>query len=80
MARPERVTTVIDGDTFRTKSRKNSVRLANVDAPEFGAKRSGGSNQALEKTSKRKNGNGSNSCQGPLWQNNSQSKVGWKIC
>ena len=34
MARRERVTRVIDGDTFQTASRKKSVRLANVDAPE----------------------------------------------
>ncbi len=36
--RKETVTKVIDGDTFRTSSRKNSVRLANVDAPEKGTK------------------------------------------
>jgi endonuclease YncB( thermonuclease family) len=36
MARKEHVTKVIDGDTFRTSSRKNSVRLANVNAPEKG--------------------------------------------
>lgn len=36
MARRERVTRVIDGDTFQTTSRKKSVRLANVDAPEKG--------------------------------------------
>ena len=34
MARKERVTRVIDGDTFETTSRKHPVRLANVDAPE----------------------------------------------
>jgi len=34
MARKERVTRVIDGDSFKTRSRKNSVRLANVNAPE----------------------------------------------
>ena len=34
----ETVTRVIDGDTFLTKSRKKSVRLANVDAPEKGAR------------------------------------------
>ena len=34
MARKEKVTKVIDGDTFTTSSRKNPVRLANVDAPE----------------------------------------------
>ncbi len=30
MARREKVTKVIDGDTFKTASRKNPVRLANV--------------------------------------------------
>ncbi len=34
MPRRERVTKVIDGDTFMTASRKNPVRLANVDTPE----------------------------------------------
>ena len=32
--RRERVTRVIDGDTFETASRTHPVRLANVDAPE----------------------------------------------
>ena len=32
----ERVTRVIDGDTFMTDKRKRAVRLANVDAPEKG--------------------------------------------
>lgn len=36
MAREEKVTRVIDGDTFMTGSRKRPVRLANVDAPERG--------------------------------------------
>jgi endonuclease YncB( thermonuclease family) len=36
MGRKERVTRVIDGDTFATASRKNPVRLANVDTPEKG--------------------------------------------
>ena len=36
MARKERVTRVIDGDTFKTANRKNPVRLANVNAPEKG--------------------------------------------
>lgn len=36
MPRRERVTEVIDGDTFRTASRpKRSVRLADVKAPEL---------------------------------------------
>jgi len=38
MARKERVTRVIDGDTFKTASRKHPVRLANVDAPERGSR------------------------------------------
>ncbi len=36
--RKETVTRVIDGDTFRTKTRKRSIRLANVNAPEKGTK------------------------------------------
>lgn len=36
MARKEKVTKIIDGDTFETASCKNPVRLANVDAPEKG--------------------------------------------
>lgn len=36
--RKETVTKVIDGDTFRTKSRIKPVRLANVDAPERGTR------------------------------------------
>ena len=36
MARKERVSKVIDGDTFKTKSRKNSVRIARVYAPDKG--------------------------------------------
>jgi len=36
MARREKVTKVIDGDTFETARRKNPVRLANVNAPEKG--------------------------------------------
>jgi len=36
--RKETVTRVIDGDTFRTSSRKHSVRLANINAPEKGRK------------------------------------------
>ena len=34
MARKEKVTKVIDGDTFLTDRRKNPVRLARVDTPE----------------------------------------------
>ena len=36
MARKERVTRVIDGDTFETASRKHPVRLANVNAQRKG--------------------------------------------
>lgn len=32
--RKEKVTKVIDGDTFETNRRKHPVRLANVDTPE----------------------------------------------
>jgi len=47
--RKETVTRVIDGDTFLTKSRKRSVRLADVDAPERGRKGSSKATQALKK-------------------------------
>ena len=36
MPRKEKVTRVIDGDTFRTASRKNPIRLASFNAPEKG--------------------------------------------
>ena len=36
MARKEKVTKVVDGDTFFTASRKRPVRLAKVDTPEKG--------------------------------------------
>lgn len=36
MARKEKVTKVIDGDTFETSSRKHPIRLAGVDTPEKG--------------------------------------------
>ena len=48
MARKETVTRVIDGDTFETASRKKSVRLANVDAPEKGQPGAVASKQKLE--------------------------------
>lgn len=38
MPRKEKVTRVIDGDTFETNRRKNSIRLAGYDAPEKGKK------------------------------------------
>jgi endonuclease YncB( thermonuclease family) len=47
MARREKVTKVIDGDTFETASRTNPVRLANVDAPEKGQPGAGKATQAL---------------------------------
>ena len=34
MVRKEKVTKIIDGDTFLTDKRKNPVRLSDVDAPE----------------------------------------------
>jgi len=34
--RKEKVTNIIDGDTFETANRKKPVRLANVDTPEKG--------------------------------------------
>lgn len=45
--RKETVTRVIDGDTFCTKSRKSSVRLANVNAPEKGTKAGTTASKAL---------------------------------
>jgi len=48
MPRKERVTKIIDGDTFETASRKNPVRLANVDAPELGASGGRTAKRALE--------------------------------
>ena len=49
MARKEKVTKVIDGDTFETAIRKNPVRLANVDAPEKGQPGSAKAKDALSK-------------------------------
>lgn len=46
--RKETVTRVIDGDTFRTSSRKHSVRLANVNAPEKGVRGSTRATQELK--------------------------------
>jgi len=46
--RKETVTRVIDGDTFRTTSRKHSVRLANVDTPEKGTKGGAKATQRLK--------------------------------
>ena len=47
--RKETVTRVFDGDTFQTKLRKCSVRLANVDAPEKGTKAGTRATGALRK-------------------------------
>lgn len=47
MARKERVTRVVDGDTFMTGSRKRPVRLANVNAPEKESREARASTQAL---------------------------------
>lgn len=49
MARKEKVTKIIDGDTFETASRKNPVRLANIDAPEKGQPGSVKAKEALSK-------------------------------
>ncbi len=48
MARKEKVTKVIDGDTFMTDKRKHPVRLANVDTPEKGEKGYGEAKKALQ--------------------------------
>ncbi len=45
--RKETVTKVLDGDTFETGSRKNPVRLANVDAPEKGQRGAAQARKAL---------------------------------
>lgn len=47
--RKETVMRVIDGDTFLTASRKRSVRLAGVDAPERGTRRGARATQQLRK-------------------------------
>ncbi|PIU67979.1 MAG: hypothetical protein COS84_02440 [Armatimonadetes bacterium CG07_land_8_20_14_0_80_40_9] len=49
MSRKEKVTKIIDGDTFETASRKNPVRLANVNAPEKGQPGSAKATEALSK-------------------------------
>jgi len=48
MPHKERVTRVIDGDTFETASRKRPVRLANVDAPEKGTRGGAAATKALK--------------------------------
>lgn len=47
MPRKERVTRVIDGDTFETSSRSRPIRLANVDAPEKGTRGGTAATRAL---------------------------------
>jgi len=49
MTRKEKVTRVIDGDTFETGSRKRPVRLANVNTPEKGAPGSAEAREALKR-------------------------------
>jgi len=49
MARKEKVTKIIDGDTFETARRKKPVRLANVDAPEKGQPGGAEATEALRK-------------------------------
>jgi len=48
MPRKERVTKVIDGDTFMTASRKNPARLANVDTPEKDTRGGAAATKALK--------------------------------
>ena len=48
MAKKERVTRVIDGDTFETASRKHPVRFANADAPEKGQRGGTAATNALK--------------------------------
>ena len=49
MARKDKVSRVIDGDTFATKDRKNPVRLANVDTPEKGERGYDSARNALQR-------------------------------
>lgn len=49
MSKIEKVTRVIDGDTFETADRKNSVRLPNVNAPEKGGLGSAIARETLRK-------------------------------
>jgi len=48
MPRKEKVTKVIDGDTFMTERRKHPVRLANVNTPEKGQPGYGEAKEALK--------------------------------
>ena len=45
----EKVTKVIDGDTFMTSRRKKPVRLVNVDTPEKGQNGYGAAKSKLQK-------------------------------
>lgn len=49
MAKNEKVTRIIDGDTFETNRRKHPVRLANVNAPEKGKRGAPQARKELEK-------------------------------
>ncbi len=49
MPRKEKVTRVIDGDTFQTRQRKHPVRLARVNAPEKGQRGAAQARKDLEK-------------------------------
>jgi endonuclease YncB( thermonuclease family) len=49
VTRKERVTRVIDGDTFETASRKHPVRLEGVDTPERGEPGHQAAKQELER-------------------------------
>ena len=49
MVRKEKVTKIIDGDTFETANRKNSIRLADIDTPEKGKSGSVKAKNALSK-------------------------------
>jgi len=49
MSRKEKVTRVIGSDTFETASRKKSVRLANVHAPEKEQRGAAKATEALRK-------------------------------
>ena len=47
MSRKEKVTRIIDSNTFATGTRKRPVRLANVNASEKGSRGTGAATQAL---------------------------------
>ena len=49
MTRKEVVSKVIDGDTFKTESRRRPIRLANVDTPERGQPGCAIARKALER-------------------------------